>query len=383
MTDEIADVATKLESTNLADKPIAEAQHATEDPASLAPMIKEDPIEITEKRRIYLGNIPYSVTVEEVASLIGTSHKPSSIILPPHHFNAKQNAGYGFIDFVSSEEALGVIEELQGKNLGERQVHAQLARPPSTRPPRSRPLRKSGRSGRSNSARQRKAASKFGSDGATSTEADGSSLLSDSPTEIKSADDKGVQAPPAGSSSAVESAPAGDENKSPSKQGKPSRPRQKRSAKEGTPSMTTVFASNLNYSCTEEKLAEFFAEYNPESIQIFKRYIPPKVLARYAAKGINRRLQLFALAKFANEEVQKKVIEELNRKECVGRQLFLRVAIDSPPGSKSSEDVPNSECAQVNDTEGTDCVKEAAEPERNTPETGAVENPLPAVEATA
>lgn len=62
----------KLETTTIADPPIDDDLVVTEDDGAAGEEEKpvEDPLPIKEKRRLYIGNLPYKVTTEAVKEFL-------------------------------------------------------------------------------------------------------------------------------------------------------------------------------------------------------------------------------------------------------------------------------------------------------------------------
>ena len=77
---------------------------------------------------IYVGNLPYSVTDEELKNLFQEYGEVSSakIII-----NRKMNRskGFGFVDMPSDEEAMKAIDQLHGQDYQGRKIVVNKARP--------------------------------------------------------------------------------------------------------------------------------------------------------------------------------------------------------------------------------------------------------------
>ncbi|GME82717.1 unnamed protein product [Ambrosiozyma monospora] len=88
----------------------------------------------TVPERIFIGNLPYAVTEDQVRGL--TDLEIVSVEIPQKQFFDKvkgeyilQSKGYGFITFTSEADATKAIETINGKFIGEREIYAKTAVP--------------------------------------------------------------------------------------------------------------------------------------------------------------------------------------------------------------------------------------------------------------
>jgi len=120
------------------------------------------------------------------------------------------------------------------------------------------------------------------------------------------------------------------------------KPKKKRGPPEnGVPSSTKVMVANLPYELSEEKLLELFAPYQPESAKIALRPIPRFMVRKLQERGEPRKGRGFGFVTLASEEMQKKAVEEMDGKTIDGREIAVKVAIDTP--KVESEDAENAE----------------------------------------
>jgi len=98
--------------------------------------------------------------------------------------------------------------------------------------------------------------------------------------------------------------------------------------------------ANLPYDLGEEKLMEIFKDYSPSNAKIALRPIPRFMVKKLQARGEPRKGRGFGFVTLASEELQQKACSEMNGKEIEGREIAVKVAIDSP--GKEDED-PNAE----------------------------------------
>jgi nucleolin len=87
-------------------------------------------------RTLYVGNLPYDATVEEVQGLINTA-APDGVVrvhLPMDADGRKR--GFGFVTMASSEAAKAAADGLRSADLRGRRLVVNLAHPKGERPPR-------------------------------------------------------------------------------------------------------------------------------------------------------------------------------------------------------------------------------------------------------
>src|ERR1700761_19907 len=95
------------------------------------------------------------------------------------------------------------------------------------------------------------------------------------------------------------------------------------------------------------QLKELFAAYEPSSAKIALRPIPRFMVKKLQARNEPRKGRGFGFVTLASEEQQQKAVNEMNGKEIEGREIAVKVAIDSP----GKED--NIEATLENGTNGT------------------------------
>ncbi len=135
-------------------------------------------------------------------------------------------------------------------------------------------------------------------------------------------------------------------------------PRKQRGPPEdGIPSKNKIMVANLPYDLREEKvssstillvqdtstdktsqLLEIFADYSPTSAKIALRPIPKFMVRKLQARNEPRKGRGFGFVTLSSEELQQKACTDMNGKEIEGREIAVKVAIDSP--GKEDED-PN------------------------------------------
>lgn len=88
-------------------------------------------------RTLYVGNLPYDVTQQEIETLIASTNAGpvARVHLPTDPEGRKR--GFGFVTMGTAEGARGAIEGLRGADLRGRRLVVNLAHPKGERPPRS------------------------------------------------------------------------------------------------------------------------------------------------------------------------------------------------------------------------------------------------------
>jgi RNA recognition motif-containing protein len=88
---------------------------------------------------------------------------------------------------------------------------------------------------------------------------------------------------------------------------------------------------------TLSQLKELFADYQPLSAKIALRPIPRFMIKKLQARGEPRKGRGFGFVTLASEELQQQAVAEMNGKDIDGREIAVKVAIDSP--DKTDDDV--------------------------------------------
>ena len=83
--------------------------------------------------------------------------------------------------------------------------------------------------------------------------------------------------------------------------------------------------------CTNKlQLLEIFKDYSPTQAKIALRPIPRFMVKKLQARGEPRKGRGFGFVTLGSEELQQKACNEMNGKEIEGREIAVKVAIDSP-----------------------------------------------------
>ena len=111
------------------------------------------------------------------------------------------------------------------------------------------------------------------------------------------------------------------------------------------------------------QLLEIFAEYQPTSAKIALRPIPKFMIRKLQARNEPRKGRGFGFVTLPTEEVQQKACADMNGKEIEGREIAVKVAIDSP--GKEDED-PNAPTDGAAETEAPSTAEGSASVEAPT-----------------
>jgi len=274
-----------------------------------------------EGRRLYIGNLAYATTEAELKQFFdGYDVESTSIPVNPR---TNRPVGYAFVDLKTPEEAEKAIENLSGQDILERKVSVQLAR----KPDQTAPGEGAGEGGedRKRSAGRGRGGRGRGRGGRTRG---GARAGDDAPTDL-------AENPLPLTDVTAEANKATDSADSKSRVPRP--PKQRGPPEDGIPSTTKVMVANLPYDLSEEKLKELFAAYEPSSAKIALRPIPRFMVKKLQARNEPRKGRGFGFVTLGSEDLQKKAVEEMNGKQIEGREIAVKVAIDSPGKEEGAE----------------------------------------------
>ena len=88
-------------------------------------------------QKIYVGNLPYSTTDQELQDLFANHGNVQSANVVADRYTGRSR-GFGFVEMGSAEEAQQAISALNGVDYGERNLVVNEARPKESRPPGDR-----------------------------------------------------------------------------------------------------------------------------------------------------------------------------------------------------------------------------------------------------
>ncbi len=77
--------------------------------------------------KLYVGNIPYSMTADELGKLFEPFGAIESAAVVSDR-DSGRSRGFGFVEMATGEEAQGAIEKLNGTSIGGRNIVVNFAR---------------------------------------------------------------------------------------------------------------------------------------------------------------------------------------------------------------------------------------------------------------
>ncbi|KAI0387794.1 RNA-binding domain-containing protein [Hypomontagnella monticulosa] len=289
-----------------------------------------------EGRRLYIGNLAYATTEGELKEFF-KGYLVESVSIPKNP-RTDRPVGYAFVDLSTPTEAERAIAELSGKEILERKVSVQLARTPQPAGEKAEGAtngegaegsrrRASGRGRGRGRGRAGRAGRGGRADDAPTDAADNNAAVPDNSEVLPLTD--------------ITNKADTDKSDKTAKKG-PARERRERGPPaDGIPSKNKVMVANLPYDLTEEKLKELFNDYQPSSAKIALRPIPRFMIKKLQARGEPRKGRGFGFVTLASEELQQKAVAEMNGKEIEGREIAVKVAIDSPDKTDEEANIPH------------------------------------------
>ncbi len=103
--------------------------------------------------KIYVGNLPFDITEDELTEEFGTYGNVESVAIPSDKFSGRPR-GFAFVEMASKSEAEAAITGLNGKTLKDRTIVVNESRPRTEN--RGGGGYGGGRGGRSGGGRQRR-----------------------------------------------------------------------------------------------------------------------------------------------------------------------------------------------------------------------------------
>lgn len=361
MSATVEQVTNALEETTIKDAPAQnEGTKEAENEAHAA--------SAAEGRRLYIGNLAYATTEENLRDFF-KDYKIESISIPNNPRSGRA-VGYAFVDLVDKEDAERAMKELTGKELVERSVSVQLARKPTAKTAEDsnegaasadekgkgdRPKR--GRGGFRGRGRGR-----GGRGGFKARNAGQANGHEENPTNVPGQVLPLTETTNITAEVTAAVAESGKEEKKKNENKEPKQPKKRGPPENGVPSKTKVMVANLPYELSEEKLKELFAAYQPESAKIALRPIPRFMVKKLQMRGEPRKGRGFGFVTLASEELQQKAVEEMNGKEVEGREIAVKVAIDNPKIEEAAaEAAAAAAAAEGSNGEKADAAPDATE----------------------
>ncbi|KAF2456438.1 hypothetical protein BDY21DRAFT_372537 [Lineolata rhizophorae] len=317
-----------------------------------------------EGRRLYIGNLAYATTEGELKDFF-KDYLVESVSIPTNPRTTRP-VGYAFVDLSTPSEAERAITELNGKAILDRKVSIQLARKPEASGEGSGGEGVSGGEGRRRGSTRGRGRGR-GRGGRAARGGRANKATSEQPAESTAATTEasapsnvpGQVVPLTETTNEALTADKGTHDTVTPK-GKPHTPprKQRGPPEDGVPSKTKVMVANLPYDLREEKLLEIFKDYEPSSAKIALRPIPRFMVKKLQARNEPRKGRGFGFVTLGSEELQLKACSEMNGKEVEGREIAVKVAIDSP--GKEDDDKVDGASHDAETTENGPSTAEAS-----------------------
>lgn len=272
--------------------------------------------------KVFAGNLAYTTTDEGLKAFFAPVQ--NDIITAQVILRGTRSAGYGFVALSSAEAAQKAVDALDKKELDGRQVIIEVAKPAEQKDKEKKAKRRPGRRG-----------GKAVPGEITEAEANGEVEKADvapvtddvaKPKKKKKSNRKPKRKTEEGGDISAEVAPAllADGEKKPPRTRKPRTPRPPRPAGEdpvGEPSNTMLFVANLGFNIDDAGLSALFTEagINVVSARIVRR--------RW---GQPRKSKGYGFVDVGGEAEQQKAIAALQNKDVGGRNIAVKVAVNTP-----------------------------------------------------
>lgn len=83
--------------------------------------------------KLFVGSLPYNITNQELNDLFASIGKVESAAVITDRFSG-QSKGFGFVEMLNEDEAQKAIQQLNGTNVGGRNIFVAVAKPREERP---------------------------------------------------------------------------------------------------------------------------------------------------------------------------------------------------------------------------------------------------------
>ncbi|KAH9077425.1 hypothetical protein EDB83DRAFT_2549169 [Lactarius deliciosus] len=281
--------------------------------------------------KVFVGNLAYSTTDEGLKAFFEPVQ--SDIISAQVILRGTRSAGYGFVAFSTAEAAQNAVELLDKKELDDRPIIVEIAKPADQkereRKDRKPPRRRTGRRG-----------SKAVPGEVTEAEANGEVKTEDAPpaegeaTKPKKKKKKSARKPKAAvaitDGEAEPAAPTPEGESKPARNKRTPRPRRIEGEEPtGEPSKSVLFVANLGFNIDDVALAALFTEagINVVSARIVRRQY-----------GRPRKSKGYGFVDVGNEDEQTKAITALDGKDVGGRPIAVKIAVNAQSEEAKEEE---------------------------------------------
>jgi RNA recognition motif-containing protein len=274
--------------------------------------------------KVFAGNLAYTTTDEGLKTFFAPIQH--DIISAQVILRGTRSAGYGFVAVSSAEAAQKAVETLDKQELDGRQVIVEIAKPADQKDQEKKEKKAKRKPGRRGSKAVPGEVTEAEANG--EAKAEGAVPSTDEaakPKKKKKNNRKSKRTTAEGEEAAADSTPAaeGDVPKR-VRTKRPRAPRVPRAEGEdpaGEPSKSMLFVANLGFNTDDAALSTLFTEagINVVSARIVRR--------RW---GQPRKSKGYGFVDVGTEEEQKKAIAALDNKDVGGRNIAVKIAVNTP-----------------------------------------------------
>jgi RNA recognition motif-containing protein len=281
--------------------------------------------------KVFAGNLAYSTTDEGLKTFFAAA--VSDIISATVIMRGTRSAGYGFVALPTLEAAEKAVAALDKTELDGRQIIVEVAKPADQKDKEKKEKKQKRRTGR----RGGKAVPGEVTEAEANGNADEAPAAggTDEAAKPKKKKKKSPRKPKvkADGDAAAAPAPAEGDEAAAAKAARPRKtrtPRPPRPAGEdpvGEPSKNMLFVANLGFNIDEAGLQTLFTDagINVVSARVVRR-----------SYGKPRKSKGYGFVDVGNEEEQKKAIAALDGKDLEGRNIAVKVAVNTPQEDEGS-----------------------------------------------
>jgi len=276
--------------------------------------------------KVFAGNLAYSTTDEGLKTFFAPVQ--SDILSAQVIMRGPRSAGYGFVALASAEAAQKAVDALDKQELDGRTVIIEIAKPADQKDQEKKEKKAKKRTGRRGSKAVPGEVTEAEATGETKAETAAASSA-DAPAALKKKKKPSRKnKAKADTSDVLTDAPTpqgdGETSKKPVRARKPRAPRPPRAAGEdpvGEPSNSMLFVANLGFNIDDAGLSALFTDVGIEvtTARIVRR--------RW---GQPRKSKGYGFVDVGGAEAQKKAIELLEGKDVGGRNIAVKIAVNSP-----------------------------------------------------
>ncbi|WVW82790.1 hypothetical protein I302_104801 [Kwoniella bestiolae CBS 10118] len=324
---------------------------AEEDAKKIADIPKED-----DGHRIYIGNIDYNTTKEQVQEFVAPVGGEIKSIDLPLKFG-KRPAGYAFVTYTNEADANKAAEQLKDKEFGNRQPRIELARPAEKvlEIRKAKDERRKQRREEENAKKAEKAAESATAAGvapeANGKPAEGEEKPKKKRNNKSKAKKSRRRLPGEGDEGEAEAETSGSaepaskgridvndgegeakEKKKKAVAAKPKKERQPRLELTGDDSKNTIFVANLPFSVDDEALATIFTNLSikVKSAKVVQGIRRPRQGAARTFKPF-RASKGFGFVEIENEAEQAQAVEKVDGTLVEDRKITAKIAKEMRP----------------------------------------------------